>query len=474
MKLERGEKNIIDSYNEFAAMTNVKPTRVDNKKDVPDGFKKKSIQYFLDNFDLLRGDKKTHIERMAKGVTTLRSAGVKKFFIQNGCNEPVIPGSSFKGAVRNAILWKLLSDDPGVKMVFKQYVAANLKTAEKGGNQKEFAGKFSEIENVYGKSLNAITFSRLYPEFTGTPATYGSQYVHDYNERWKNASEIHRDLFRIVRIGDAKIVPRAFWKEITVKTYNFNGFGFSQRTGQSILEALGKATKARFRLTIDKELAKEIFAGNIPPYLNSIDALLQTVNEFFTAVASSELAFYGKAATADGTTDVKQWYADLLKAPTGEDVEKSALFRLGWGGGMMSKTQFLDHIDEPDRARIRNLTNYRPTTIAPQSRCLQADDSRAICPLGWCKLRYLGKNEAEAVAKLQLLAPTPAGCVRATIIDDRKPVQIRVEEGENKDATVIMPGVTLSGFGLKNGSTVFVRLEIKKGRLEKAEYKGKP
>lgn len=478
MMSDRSESKIVASYNEFAEKTNVRPASVMGNRDVPDGYKKKSMQYFLDKFELLGGDKKAQVDRLAIGVTTLKASGGKKFFIQNGCNEPFIPGSSIKGAVRNAVLWKFLSVDPCVKPDFQRFVAANLRKAESlrdKKEQKKFAGRFSS-EEVMGKSLNAITFSRLYPEFTGKPATYGQKYVDDYNDRWKHASEIHRDLFRIVRIGDAKFVPKAFWKEITVKTFNFNEVGFTQRDGQSKLEALGKGTKARFRITIDNELAEEFFAGNVPPYLQSIKALLMAVNEFFAAVAKAELDFYHKAATAGCIIDVKQWYTDLLTTPTGADVEKSSLFRLGWGGGMMSKTQFLDHIDAPDRATIRNLTNYRPTAIAPQSRCLQAevDGVNAISPLGWCTLRYLGKNEAEAEAELQRVAPTPAGCVRATIIDDRKPVQIRVEEGDYKEASVIMPGVTLGGFGLKKGSAVFVLLEIKKGRLEKAEYKGKP
>jgi len=481
MTFDRAESKIVASYNEFAAMTNVKPARVDDKKKVPPAFKKKSVQYFLDECKLLAGEKTVLVKDLARGVTVLRSpVGGKKLFIQNGCNEPFIPGSSIKGAVRNAVLWKMLSVEPGIKSVFQMYVANNLKKAESfrdNREQKKFAGKFSCEANAYGTSLNAITFSRKNPEYTGKSATGAQQYVDDYNDRWKLASEIHRDLIRIVRISDAKFVPGVSWKEITVKTYNFNGVGFIQRAGQTALEAIGTGSRARFRITIDNDQAEEFFAGHIPPYLQSITALLQTVNEFFSAVARSELDFYGKAVAAGCIHDVKQWYADLFRVPSPEMIKQSALFRLGWGGGMMSKTQFLHLNDEKEslRVRIRNLTNYRPTSIAPQSRCLQAEDINAIQPLGWCTLRYLGTNETEAEAALQLATPTPAGCMRATIIDDRsKPVQIRVEEGNNQNAMTIMPGIALAGLGLKTGSTVFVRLEIMKGRLLKAIYHSKP
>lgn len=247
---------------------------------------------------------------------------------------------------------------------------------------------------------------------------------------------------------------------------------------------MGKGTKARFRITINKALATEFFSGNVPPYLQSIDALLQIVNEFFIAVATGELDFYYRANKPDCIGDVRQWYEELLNLSGDEERKNSSLFRLGWGGGMMSKTQFL-HLKEGDRKRVRNLTNDRGEVVAPQSRCLLTDGDSASLPLGWCLLRYLGKNEDEAEAATNAavareVITTPRGSVRATIIDDQcKPVQVRIEEGEYQNTEISMPGVTLDSLGLKRGSFVFVELVTqreKKGKrqLIKATYKGKP
>ena len=481
MKLNRRENEIVDSYNTFAQLAGLKPESVDDRRDIPEKFKKKSAQYFLDELGLLSSNKKANIELMSMGATTLRSSEGQKKFIQNGRGECFLPGSSIKGAMRNALLWKILGTEQSIRVTVQDYVTRNLSVAEQRDNrgQRKFAEKFSKYGNCFGNSLDAITFSRYDPKFKGEPTGYDEQYIDDYNARWKSASEIHRDLFRIVNITDAKFVGRAKWQIARIKTYKLSGASFQARDNTDAeLEAVGKGTKARFRITIDKALATEFFSGNIPPYLQSIDALLQIVHEFFMAVATGELAFYNRANNPGCIKDVRQWYDELLN-PSDDERKNSSLFRFGWGGGMMSKTQCL-HLKEQDRKRVRNLTNDRGEEIAPQSRCLQVDEDHAIQPLGWCWLRNLGKNDSEAEAAHQKSTPTPAGCVRATIIDDQcKPVQVRIDEGEYQNTEASMPGVTLDSLGLKKGSVVFVVLVTQRGKkgkrqLIKAAYKSKP
>jgi len=492
MTLDRSENQIVDSYNTFAQLADLKPKSVDDKRDIPEKFKKKSVQYFLDELGLLNCNKKANIERMAQGISTLRSSEGKKKFIQNGLGECFLPGSSIKGAVRNALLWKMLGAEQSIHATFQSYVTNNLSTAEKEADQRrkrKFAEKFSNHKNCLGKSLDAITFSRHFPQFTEKTTLCDQKYIDVYNNRWKNASEIHRDFFRITSISDAKFVGRANWQTAKVKTYKLNKTIFQPKQNTDAeLEAVGKGTKARFRITIDKALAKEFFGGCIPPYLQSIDALLQAINEFFTAVAAEEVDFYSMADNPGCIKNVKQWYEELLHSSGGDERKQSLLFRLGWGGGMMSKTQIL-HLNGEDRKRVRNLTNDRGTAVAPQSRCLLTDEDNAIIPLGWCQLRYLGKNDSEAeavsavtAALAQKVAQTPRGCVRATIVNDRiKPPQIRIEEGEHNGSETNMSGITnLNTLSLNTGSIVFVELVTQRGKKGKnqlllsARYKSKP
>lgn len=488
MKLGRNENELVNSYNTFAQLAGITPRSVSDKREIreKEKFKKKSVQYFLDKLNLLGLDKENVIKRLSRGVTTLRSSEGQKKFIQNGRGECFLPGSSIKGAFRNALLWKMLGAKKSLHSAFQDYVTENLSVAEAKDErgQRKFAEKFSKHPNSSGVSLDAITFSRCFPEANDRMTSYGKTYRENYNKHWQDASAIHRDLFRIVNITDAKFVGRANWQNAKVKTYKLNGERFQPRDRTDIeLEAVGKGSRARFRITIDKGMAEEFFCGRIPPYLQSVDALLQTVNEFFTAVAAAERGFYKKATQPGCINDVKQWYDELLTSERGDDGEKSMLFRLGWGGGMMSKTQFL-YLSEPDRIRVRNLINDRGVTVAPQSRCLLTDEDRAFLPLGWCRLRYLGKNDAETAAVdavAQKSIPPPRGCVRATIVNDQiKPPQIRIEDGDYKESEIHMSGISnLSALSLQTGSIVFVELITQKGRKGKRQlisalYKDKP
>ncbi len=70
--------------------------------------------------------------------------------------------------------------------------------------------------------------------------------------------------------------------------------------------------------------------------------------------------------------------------------------------------------------------------------------------------------------------PKPKDAVVAEICDDTiKPVKIKILEGTYYGITTIMPGVNIVGLGLRMGSSVFVKLELQKGKIVKAIYSGK-
>ncbi|NTW89045.1 MAG: type III-A CRISPR-associated RAMP protein Csm5, partial [Desulfobulbaceae bacterium] len=71
---------------------------------------KLSIKSFLVEKGLISNNPKKAeevIRDMAKGITYVSEA--KRSFIIDGLAKPYIPGSSIKGAIRNAILWKMLN-----------------------------------------------------------------------------------------------------------------------------------------------------------------------------------------------------------------------------------------------------------------------------------------------------------------------------------------------------------------------------
>ena len=474
-------------YNTFATLFGLQ--QINDERRVPKDFQNRSIKYFLETTRLVSTSPRTAepaVRAMAKGVTSMAAVGGGKKFIVNGLGTPYIPGSSIRGAVRNALLWTMLQEDPALKTTFIGFVNSRLASTAtlSQTNKRKFAEKFCHPSNSAEPSFNALTASRLSPICKGD-GSYGDEYVDEYNARWATASEMHRDLFRIVKISDATFVDTVRTESTPVKTYKLepgnggNVFHFKQGT-DIILNGVRAGVKARFRITIDKALAAEIFSGTIPQYLNSVPELLKAVNVFFRKIAAHEYSFFSLAPHSQNVRAVMRWYQDYRNVPGADTAEFPLLFRIGWGGGMMSKTQFL-HLSDPDRKTIRNLTNNKGSAVAPKSRCLHVQEHNAESPLGWCTLRYIGQDAEDffdpksiSVVKETQSTPPPAGCVKATIVDAKsKPAKVRVEDGAYAGNTTIMPEVTLQNLGLTNSSGVWVALQIKKGTLQKAVFRGK-
>ncbi|NTW70352.1 MAG: type III-A CRISPR-associated RAMP protein Csm5 [Chlorobiaceae bacterium] len=482
--LARGEHgDELTRYNTFVALFGLE--QIIDERRVPPGFQNRSIKYFLETTRLVNTSPRTAepvVRSMAKGVTSMAAVGGGKKFIVNGLGTPYIPGSSIRGAVRNALLWTMLREDPALKITFDTFVQSRLASATDltQKQKREFAQKFSTPPREVGLGLNALTASRLNPTFQGV-AEYGDDYVHSYNTRWENASIIHRDLFRIVKISDATFVGDVQIEAIPVETYKLEpgngGNVFQIKPNTHVrLNGVKAAVKARFRITIDKALAAEIFSGTIPQYLNSVPELLKALNCFFRAVATQEHSFFSLAPNSHNVRAVRQWYQEYRTVSGDDTAELPLLFRVGWGGGMMSKTQFL-HLSDPDRKTVRNLTNNKGSAVAPKSRCLQVEEHNAVTPLGWCTLRYIGTDAEEffhskvlSVAEARQSTSRPQNCVKAIIVDaSSSPAKIIVKEGLYYDTQTFMPK-TLQCLQLTQGSELLVTLVITNGKLQKAEF----
>jgi CRISPR type III-A-associated RAMP protein Csm5 len=476
--------DIVSNYNLFADFFNLETKCVTEFRAVPDWFKKKSIQIFLEKTGLLSNNAEFSVRGFAKGITILSEKKAKKY-IQNGNGDCFIPGSSIKGVIRNAVCWEFFKDSDA-KKIFDDFFQHNLSVGERKSDDKarrKFAEHFSAEKDSTGNTLNSISFSGKYPAIQDY-TRYNVHYVNQYNNRWIDANEVLRDLFRIIKISDANFSTQNNKNNIKVNAYSLRKEGtpvFAKKESSTAnLEAIVTGSKARFKITIDKKLANEFFKGNIPSYLTSIDGLLQVTDEYFRKVVSEEISFYGNVSKFDKVFGVSKWY-DCLNNELQENLDMQ-LFRVGWGGGLMSKTQFL-HLNAKDRTRVRNLTNNKGNTVAPKSRCLVANNKdEAVSPLGWCTLRFISSDVTdypsiygwkESVTKQA--RPIPPRCVLATILDVTcKPTKVIISQGDYHDIVTEMPGINVQGLGLTNGSEVFVELLIQKKRLIKADYKGKP
>ena len=474
---------MVDHYNSFAQAFG-KQT-VDTITSVPKEYKDKSIDFFLKETKLIpeyeTGRETIIKEKLAKGVTSLSKSSSKEF-VQNGRGVNYIPGSTIKGAIRNAVLWQIMCDTEK-KALLTSFVRSNLDQVNLlfGDRKREFVNKFSN-QVVNGITLQSMSFTEI------TPALNSDVQVicDSFNTHWRAANEVLKDFFRVVKVSDANFTAKPTLCDKKIGIFCRNGVPpdstISLKTnnrGRPLIDELlsiVEAVKARFKITIDDKLAAEFFPQGVPDFLKSVDKLLKIVNDFFAAVADEEQIFYGSVDAAYHVKDVQNFYNTLFPPVNG-----ACRLRIGWGGGMKSKTQFL-HLDEPTRSDVRNLIMSRGTQVAPKSRCLLIDDhNRPLKPLGWCELRLLTGTEAtyigiDAYKQRTGEIPTiaqPPGSVRALIINDGQPVIVRVLEGNFMDKEIKMPKIHLKNLGLAIGSEVFIKLIVQRQQIVSIEYRGK-
>ena len=416
------------------------------------------------------------IKELAYGVTQL-SQGKK--FVQNGKGVNFIPGSSLKGAIRNAVLWKILSE-PTKKTMFGSFIRYHMSLVEKMSNlsdlinERRFEDATAIINNDHVLSQEQLiqggrlsvnkfkVFKKSYEEYLSKQQDSNQntiesisfvekiprakiedsfkdeckKYLQEYNERWEKANDTLKDFFRLVKISDGNFIQDFELEGQTAKAVCKDTSGKPRRnyTYQKSfpikLECTSRAVKAHFKITIDTELAKAFFPNVVPGYLQSVKELIKVVDEFFREVARFEKdEFYDGSVSIPNDINPQDNKRAKLKVNTNEVLElykttfglgpDEILFRTGWGGGFMSKTQFL-HLTDKTRATIRNLRHNRGSQIAPKSRCLIVEDNQAKEPIGWCKLKVLGDakntqlpNINTATIKTNFLTEQPQGKKRS-------------------------------------------------------------
>ena len=377
-------------------------------------YKDLSISYFLEKEGVFPSESKIKKD-LAKGITKLASG---KTFTQNGNGRYYIPGSSLKGAIRNAVLFKIFSDTDKKTWLYN-FVSAHLTSALTANNseKKKYKEHFSAIANSSGETVLSKSFTELVPkkDIPNNAIQEEKECLEKFNQIWESANVTLRDFFRIVKISDGSFAADTSlnWQQVETVCKDSVGQTY-KKDHKTTLECAPKAVKAQFKISIDTELAKVFFPEGIPGYLQSVEELLKVVNEFFRTVAHFEnTEFYSETKPKVDTSQVKQLYKSTFGLQPDE-----ILFRTGWGGGFMSKTQFL-HLGMADRVRVRDMIRYNGSPLAPKSRCLIVEGENAAEPLGWCKLRVLGDSK-----------DTPLPCIdQANIKTDLLTEQSRGRQG---------------------------------------------
>lgn len=356
-----------------------------SRRDDYDRYKDISLEYFLNRYDIFPSSEE--LKQMATGRVQIAEADPYQPFIQNIDGGYFIPGSSLKGAIRNTVLWKVMSD-PGKKQWLQDFVTDKLDRLKQGqlkNRNNRRTGKRDLLEKFSIQFTGPGRKTLMEQSFIIDKNTVQGE----YSDRWRWTNEILRDVFRVIKVSDANFINIGIDKEVA-RAVCVSGNNTYQKEFDIHLQSVSPESSARFKITIDLNLAETFFGkGNLPFYLQSVENLLATVNEFFQKIWAEEKTFF----TNKKSVSVNDYSKKQFKADT-QDIEKfysqlptDYIFRTGWGGGLLSKTQFLN-LEPEQRKGIRDLKMQR-NEPAPKSRTLIVGGEKAITPLGWCQLKIV-------------------------------------------------------------------------------------
>lgn len=387
-------------------------------------------------------------------------------FERNGNGKPYIPGSSIKGAIRTILIKKRFDElSPDEKNNLLESVTSN---------RKEWASE-PIVKQLLGENSN-------------------------YN------------LMRVLEVFDAEFEDLELEKILILSLTNDSGTSYgwkqlwnrqnttnSNRASTIIAETLPINSKGYFSLSLHSFLQNDSTAANTLRFsensLMNFNDLISTINSYSKQNLEKEKEFFSNLRSPSILESVIKEIDNVIMKIDNLSKDEFIL-RISWGSGWKGMTG--DYLNEAwlNNFRTRYNLGKRNFPIFPKTRRIVFENNTPKYLTGWIKIK-LHVTEAndikkshnnqksssnmpenltkEKTALLQTQPPSPPpNTVKAQIIDARsKPPKIKVLEGEFINQETILPGINLEGLGLSNGSFIYVKLQIDKKKLLKAEYKAK-
>ena len=273
--------------------------------------------------------------------------------IRDGWGVPYIPGSTIKGLIRTAILYKVLKTlkDKDLKKFEKEIVEPIRRTPKEDFRKRE-------------------PFKRLI-----------NKWLQDFQIDKKENSP-HTDWLRLIRVRDAYPIFQSTTKIYEVVVFSYNGRNWQEKKDMPIfLECLPPLSLYQFELSLDTVLLEKFRISRKlkvveNAYPRKIEDIFETLDEFSSDLLIEEQKSFDRHPV------LKKWYEASLS---------KEIFRLGWGGGLLSKSIFL-LLPEDLRKLIRNyLRHDRGEALAPKSRRMVKLPQKLL-PLGWAKWVHDGET----------------------------------------------------------------------------------
>jgi len=280
--------------------------------------------------------------------------------IKTGMGNPLIPGSSIKGAIRTVIWWHLVQSEKN-QAVLKEELTKVIKS--KNRDLKEQRADDELDKNLFGENPN-----------------------HDFM-RGLQVGDVE---FRLsdIKLLDCKVLNLTSENGYGWEKMGRNGFitPDPKKATPLYCESLNPKATAAGKMKIedflfDDDLAKPLnFSGK----KELLDNLPEKCNEFAKTFIADEIAFFKSC----NMQEMVNFYTDLEKKIPADN--SSFLLHLGWGSGWrgMTGNYLEDYLEKDDFAKLRIRFNLGKShsDIFPKTRKIAFQNGKPAYPLGWIKI----------------------------------------------------------------------------------------
>lgn len=250
-----------------------------------------------------------------------------KPFIRDPFFRPYVPGSSIKGAIRNAIYYKILKDSETARKELENYIIKNLRTRR----PRNFSNNFHLLDH----------FNLL-------------------NQR----QNPHTDILKALRVRDSSPLPKNSLNARRIKILNMT------RPVNMLIETLEQ--EATFEIVVDEGILENFLAENRDVYGFPAEKIVEMVKNPFEITREFMKDFYSYQK------DFKKY----LPTPPSD-------IRIGWGGGLMGIT--VDMVLSPgilENLRKRFYFKKSSPYNFPKTRRVVEVDNREFL-VGLCEIKEI-------------------------------------------------------------------------------------
>ncbi len=280
--------------------------------------------------------------------------------MRDAFDRPYIPGSSIKGALRNAVSYKILKSLPDDK-------------------RSECFDRIDE-KLSYLEGTNKLTRKRI--QF------FSEDVLEDLLTNYSLADARkgpNTDLFRIAKVSDTSALDKNSAVVEEVKVFSVDSYE-SPKKWSFYVETIPSGSELSFRLDIDRKTLKDFRSENSRSKTGlNIDEILGYVTD--PVACAREMA-----------ADLIEFERKFVKEHFGisgiYDFRSAPDMGLGWGRGFLSTSINLLRSDKARRKLLDTIDPQRgrPGAPGPKSRRFVCRGNESICSLGWAKIDQFSRD----------------------------------------------------------------------------------